>query len=155
MAFEIERKFLVKNSAWKELCDKGTPIKQGYLNSHKERTVRVRIKGDKGFLTIKGIARNITRHEFEYEIPCSDAVSMLKICEMSIIDKTRYEVKQGDITWEIDVFYGDNEGLIIAEVELKSENQQFEKPKWLGQEVSGNVSYYNANLISNPYKNWK
>ena len=154
MGKEIERKFLVKGDFPKE---NGVRIIQGYLSSVPERTVRVRVKGDKGYLTVKGIgnASGASRFEWEIEIPKEDALNLLKICEPGVIDKTRYHVKVGNHTFEIDEFYGDNEGLVIAEVELKDENEEFEKPEWLGEEVTGDVRYYNSMLMKNPYKNWR
>ncbi len=153
MVKEIERKFLVKGEFPK---DNGIRIIQGYLSSVPERTVRVRVKGEKGYLTVKGIGNDtgVSRFEWEIEISKKDALDLLKICEPGIIDKTRYHVKVGNHTFEIDEFYGDNEGLVIAEVELKDENEKFEKPEWLGEEVTGDVRYYNSMLMKNPYKNW-
>ncbi len=154
MSKEIERKFLVKGDFPRE---NGVRIIQGYLSSVPERTVRVRVKGDKGYLTIKGIGNEsgASRFEWEIEIPKEDALNLLKICEPGVIDKTRYHVKVGNHTFEVDEFYGDNEGLVIAEVELKDENEEFEKPEWLGEEVTGDVKYYNSMLMKNPYKNWR
>ncbi len=156
MAQEIERKFLVKGD-FKSQVSKATKIVQGYLSSTPERAVRVRIKGDKGFLTIKGIGNDsgTSRYEWEREISVEDATDLLKICEPGAIDKTRYIVKAGNHTFEVDEFYGDNNGLTVAEVELKSEDEQFEKPDWLGEEVTGDVKYYNSMLMKNPYKNWE
>jgi len=155
MAQEIERKFLV-NGEFKNLATKQTRITQGYLSSVPERTVRVRIKGDKGFITIKGIgnASGASRYEWEKEIPVSEAEELLEICEPGVIDKTRYLVKNGDHIFEVDEFYGDNEGLIVAELELKSEDETFSKPEWLGKEVTGDTRYFNSMLMKNPYKNW-
>ncbi len=155
MAQEVERKFLVKGD-FKSYAFKETRITQGYLSSVPERTVRVRIKGDKGFITIKGIGgeSGASRFEWEKEIPANEVRDLLKICEPGVIDKTRYLVKQGKHTFEVDEFYGDNEGLIVAEVELASEDEQFEKPDWLGEEVTGDERYYNSMLMKNPYKNW-
>ena len=155
MAQEIERKFLVEGD-FKGLATKSTRITQGYLSSVPERTVRVRIKGDKGFITIKGIGSDsgASRYEWEKEIPVSEVEDLLKICEPGVIDKTRYLVASGEHTFEVDEFYGDNEGLVVAEVELASENEVFEKPSFLGQEVTGDVKYYNSMLMKNPYKNW-
>ena len=152
---EIERKFLVTNE-FKSLATKSSRITQGYLSSAQERTVRVRIKGDKGFITIKGISNNsgTSRFEWEKEIPVAEVEELLKICEPGVIDKTRYLVPAGKHTFEIDEFYGDNEGLTIAEVELASENETFEKPAFLGDEVTGDVKYYNSMLMKNPYKKW-
>ncbi len=155
MAQEIERKFLVKGD-FKSKAKKQTRITQGYLSSVPERTVRVRIKGDQGFITIKGIgnASGASRYEWEKEIPVSEVEELLKICEAGVIDKTRFLVDAGDHTYEVDEFYGDNQGLIVAEVELGAEDENFEKPEWLGEEVTGDVKYFNAMLMKNPYKNW-
>ena len=152
---EIERKFLVVGE-FKSLATKSTRITQGYLSSVPERTVRVRIKGDKGFITIKGIGSDsgASRYEWEKEIPVSEVEELLKICEPGVIDKTRFLVSAGKHTFEVDEFYGDNEGLIVAEVELASESETFEKPVFLGQEVTGDVKYYNSMLMKNPYKRW-
>lgn len=156
MAQEIERKFLV-NGDFKSDAFKATIITQGYLSSVPERTVRVRVKGDKGFITIKGIgnASGASRFEWEKEIPVEDVKALLEICEPGVIDKTRYLVKAGEHTYEVDEFYGDNEGLTVAEVELSDENEAFDKPSWLGEEVTGDAKYYNSMLMKNPYKNWK
>lgn len=153
---EIERKFLVKDDSFKMEAFAKNHIAQGYLNSHPERTVRVRIKGKKGFLTIKGASNDVglSRFEWEKEIPEAEAKALLILCEKGIIDKTRFEVKQGHHVFEVDEFYGDNEGLIVAEIELKSETEAFEKPDWLGTEVTGDIRYYNAYLSNNPFKNW-
>jgi adenylate cyclase len=152
---EIERKFLVAGE-FKNVATKSTRITQGYLSSVPERTVRVRIKGDKGFITIKGIGgeSGASRYEWEKEIPVAEVEELLKICEPGVIDKTRYLVPAGNHTFEVDEFYGDNEGLVVAEVELASENETFEQPAFLGQEVTGDVKYYNSMLMKNPYKNW-
>lgn len=156
MAQEIERKFLVKGDFKPEVF-KQTRITQGYLSSVPERTVRVRVKGEKGFITIKGIGNEsgASRFEWEKEIPVEEVRELLKICEPGVIDKTRYLVKNGDYTFEVDEFYGDNDGLTVAEIELPDENAAFEKPAWLGEEVTGDVRYYNSMLMKNPYKNWK
>ena len=156
MAQEIERKFLVAGP-YKPLAVKSTRITQGYLNSVPERTVRVRVKGDKGFITVKGIGNKsgASRCEWEKEIPVEDVRSLLELCEPGVIDKTRYLVKAGPHTFEVDEFYGENEGLTLAEIELGSENEAFEKPSWLGAEVTGDTRYYNSMLMKNPYKNWK
>ena len=156
MAQEIERKFLVKGD-FKPEVSKETRIVQGYLSSVPERTVRVRLKGGKGFLTIKGIgsASGASRYEWEKEIATNEAEELLAICEAGVIDKTRFLVKSGKHTFEVDEFYGENEGLVVAEVELSAEDEQFIKPAWLGEEVTGNVNYYNSMLMKNPYKNWK
>ncbi|MBQ8869956.1 MAG: CYTH domain-containing protein [Alphaproteobacteria bacterium] len=155
MAKEIERKFLVTGDAWRTLA-KGTHYRQGYLNSIKERTVRIRTIDDKAYLTVKGPTVGVTRMEFEYEIPYNDCVEMLKnLAEQPIIEKARYKVPYNGLVWEIDEFFGVNEGLIVAEVELQSEDQVFEKPQWIGQEVSGDPRYFNSNLVNNPYTTWK
>ncbi len=155
MSNEIERKFLVKGD-FKPFVSKQTRIVQGYLSSVPERTVRVRVKGDKGFLTVKGIGSEsgATRYEWEKEIPVEEARELMKICEPGVIDKIRYLVKVGNHTFEVDEFFGDNQGLIIAEVELTSEDEAFEKPDWLGMEVTGYTKYYNSMLIKNPYRRW-
>ena len=154
MGKEIERKFLVKGDAWKSLA-KATRYRQGYLNSVKERTVRVRTVGDKGFLTVKGITTGASRAEYEYPIPASDAEALLNdLCEKPLIEKNRYKIKDGNLTWEVDEFFGENQGLIVAEVELESESQSFEKPGWVGEEVTGDPRYFNANLIKHPYTKW-
>lgn len=155
MATEIERKFLLKNDNWKLLVSKSIEIKQGYLNSNSNRTVRVRITNEKAYLTIKSKSENISRAEFEYEIPKSEALELIDLCEKPIISKTRNIVNNNNHTWEIDEFDGDNKGLILAEIELESENQQFLKPDWIGKEVSSDNKYYNSNLIKNPFKNWE
>ena len=155
MAQEIERKFLVAGD-FKAFAKKATRITQGYLSSVPERTVRVRVKGEKGFITIKGIgsASGASRFEWEKEILASEVMDLLQICEPGVIDKTRYLVEVGEHTYEVDEFYGDNEGLTVAEVELSSEDEAFVKPEWLGEEVTGDVKYYNSMLMKNPYKNW-
>lgn len=154
MALEIERKFLLANDEWRKVTISETVIKQGYLSSNKERVVRIRLKGDKSYLTIKGKNVNTVRLEFEYEIPYPDGVELLQLCERPIIEKTRYEAVYAGNTWEIDEFKGDNDGLIVAEIELEAEDQVFNKPSWIGEEVSSDVRYYNANLIKQPYKSW-
>ena len=153
---EIERKFLVKNDSFKKEAFAKNHIAQGYLSSVPERTVRVRIKGEKGFLTIKGASNDsgLSRFEWEKEIPVSEAKSLLLLCEKGVIDKIRFEIKKGNHVFEVDEFYNDNEGLIVAEIELDSENDTFEKPDWLGKEVTGDIRYYNAYLSKNPFKNW-
>jgi len=155
MAQEIERKFLVKGD-FKSLATKSTRITQGYLSSVPERTVRVRVKGDKGFITIKGIGSQsgASRFEWEKEIPVDEVNELLKICEPGVIDKTRFLVPVGKHTFEVDEFYGENEGLTLAEVELGSEDEVFEMPAWVGQEVTGDARYYNSMLMKNPYKGW-
>ena len=153
---EIERKFLVTSDAFKKEAFAQNRIAQGYLSSVPERTVRVRIKGDKGFLTIKGASNEtgLSRFEWEKEIPVDEATALLELCEKGIVDKTRFEVKIGNHIFEVDEFYGENKGLIIAEVELKSETETFEKPVWLGKEVTNDIRYYNSYLNKNPFTNW-
>ncbi|MGA1225775.1 MAG: CYTH domain-containing protein [Tamlana sp.] len=153
---EIERKFLVKSDAFKNKAFKKTRITQGFLNTHKERTVRVRLKNDKGFITVKGISTSngLSRFEWEKEITKDEAQSLLKLCEPTIIDKIRYEIEVRNHTFEVDTFLGENEGLTIAEVELKSEDEIFETPDWLGKEVTGDIKYYNSQLSKQPYKSW-
>jgi len=156
MGKEIEKKFLV-NSDVKSFADFATRIVQGYLSSVPERTVRVRIKGNQGFLTIKGIGNQsgATRFEWEIEISVQEAKELLQICEPGVIDKTRYKILVGAHTFEVDEFYGDNEGLVLAEVELSAEDEEFEKPFWLGKEVTGDPRYYNSMLMKTPFKSWK
>jgi adenylate cyclase len=154
MGKEIERKFLVRGNSWRDLA-KGTAYRQGYLNSAKERTVRIRTIDAKAFLTVKGLTVGATRSEYEYEIPLSDCNAMLDtLAEKPIIDKKRYKVPFDGLTWEIDEFFGDNAGLIVAELELESESQVFNKPEWVGKEVTGDPRYFNSNLINNPYNRW-
>ncbi len=152
MAKEIERKFLVKDDTWRNA--NGTTYRQGYLSSVKERTVRVRTLKNKGYLTIKGIAVGAARMEFEYEIPRKDADTLLNICEQPLIEKKRYRLEHDGFVWEVDEFIGNNQGLIIAEVELESEDQEFSIPDWVGEEVTGDPRYFNSNLIKNPYTKW-
>ena len=153
---EIERKFLVTNRDFISESSENFRIVQGYLNSNPERTVRVRIKGDKGFLTIKGKGNDsgMSRFEWEKEIAIDEAQSLLKLCESGVIEKTRYEVMSGKHTIEIDVFHGENDGLVMAEIELEDENESILKPNWLGEEVTNDQRYYNAYLSQNPFKNW-
>lgn len=155
MANEIERKFLVTGD-FKPFVKKQTRIVQGYLSSVPERTVRVRIKGEKGFLTVKGIgnASGASRYEWEKEIPLNETEELLKICEPGVIDKIRYNVSAGPHTFEVDEFHGENRGLIVAEIELASENEAFEKPSWLGAEVTGDTRYYNSMLMKTPFTTW-
>ncbi len=155
MANEIERKFLV-NDDFRHFSTAETRIVQGYLSSVPERTVRIRIKGDKGFITIKGIGNEsgATRYEWEREIPVSDAKELLSLCEPGVIDKTRFFVKHGEHTFEVDEFYGENEGLTVAEIELDSEDEEFDRPVWLGAEVTGDKKYYNSMLMKNPFNTW-
>ncbi len=153
---EIERKFLVTSEEFKTEAFKSSVIKQGYLNSHPERTIRIRIQDKKAFLTIKGKSSEsgLTRFEWEKEIPLEEALELLKLCEPGTIEKVRYLVKSKEFTFEVDEFSGNNQGLIVAEIELHSEEDIFEKPSWLGEEVTGNNQYYNSQLCINPYKNW-
>lgn len=153
---EIERKFLVTSDQFKAEAFKKNQIAQGYLNSDPERTVRIRIKGESGFLTIKGQSNETgtTRFEWETEIALAEAKPLLSLCEKGLINKIRYEVEVGNHVFEVDEFSGDNEGLIVAEIELKDENEQFEKPDWLGVEVTNNEKYYNAYLSKNPFNKW-
>ena len=156
MAQEIERKFLVKDSRFKELAFSSSRIAQGYICSSRGRTVRVRIRDEKGYLTIKGPAgeNGLSRYEWEKEIPLDEAQELMKLCEPGIIDKTRYLVQSGSHVLEVDEFYGENEGLIVAEVELSSENESFEKPDFIGEEVTGIAKYYNSFLMKFPYTKW-
>ena len=153
MGKEIERKYLVTGAQWKEGAT-GTLYRQGYLNSQKERVVRARTMGDKAALTVKGITVGATRLEFEYEIPLEDCQKLLELCEQPLIEKTRYKISFGGLIWEVDEFHGVNEGLTVAECELESEDQQIEKPTWVGAEVTADPRYYNSNLIANPFSTW-
>ncbi len=155
MAIEVERKFLVKNDAWRDQVESEVHIMQGYLANNAGLTVRVRVKGDEAFLTVKGATEGISRAEFEYPIPVADAESML--AELAIsppVDKVRYRIPVGDHVWELDVFAGENAGLVMAEVELGAEDEAFEMPAWAGEEVSADPRYYNVNLARNPYRRW-
>jgi adenylate cyclase len=156
MSLEIERKFLVKNEDFKKEFYQKKQLKQGYLNSDKNRTVRVRISDDHAFLTIKGKSNSsgTTRFEWEKEIDLGEAEQLLFLCELSIIDKTRFYIKSENHIFEVDEFYGDNQGLIIAEIELNSENELFKKPLWLGEEVTGDKRYYNSSLSKKSFKQW-
>jgi len=156
MSLEIERKFLVKNLDFKTESFEKKYIKQGYLNADKNKTVRIRIADEKGFITIKGKSNKAgtTRFEWEKEMPFSEAEELLLLCEPSIIEKHRYLIKKGTHTFEVDVFLGDNLGLLVAEIELNSENETFEKPTWLGDEVTGELQYYNSSISKLPFKNW-
>ncbi|TRZ66729.1 MAG: CYTH domain-containing protein [Rhodocyclaceae bacterium] len=154
MGKEIERKYLVDLAAWKPQGP-GTHFKQGYLNTQKERVVRVRIEGAQAKLTIKGVNVGVTRAEFEYLIPVDDAAILLdNLCEQPLIDKHRHKEVHGGKTWEIDIFHGENDGLVVAEIELASEDEKFEVPAWVAREVSSDSRYYNSNLLKNPYKSW-
>ena len=155
MGKEIERKFIVEGNEYKELS-KAVLYRQGYLCSDMKRTVRVRVCGNKGYITVKGKSRGSTRPEYEYEIPADDANEMLEnLCEKPIIEKFRYKYSFEGFIWEIDEFLGENQGLVIAEIELPDENTKFSKPVWIGKEVTGMPEYYNSSLVQNPYKNWK
>lgn len=154
MGIEIERKFLIKSDSWRYEA-RGLRYLQGYLSRDKERTIRVRTIGDKGFLTIKGISRGLVRTEYEYEIPYDDAREMLReLCEEPLIDKQRYRISYRDLIWEVDEFSGENQGLIFAEVELDDENQSLLKPPWIGKEVTGDPRYFNSNLVKHPFSKW-
>ena len=153
MALEIERKFLVKENDWRN--GQGTMYRQGYLNSDENRNVRVRVINDRGYLTVKGISQGATRVEYEYEIPKAEAEAMLDdLCEKPLIIKKRYKTEYKGFVWEVDEFLGENQGLIIAELELESENQVFIKPEWIGKEVTGDPKYFNSNLIHRPFSKW-
>lgn len=156
MAQEIERKFLVKDDSFKELAFSFSRIAQGYICSTRGKTVRVRIRDDKGFLTIKGPAgeNGLSRYEWEKELPLAEAQELMKLCEPGMIDKVRYLVQCGKHVYEVDEFYGDNEGLVVAEIELSSEDEYFEKPDFIGEEVTGIVKYYNSFLMKFPYSKW-
>lgn len=154
---EIERKFLVISQVFKTQATSQKRIVQGFLNTNPDRTVRVRIKGNQGFLTVKGTSSEsgTSRFEWETEITITEAEALLKLCEKGVIDKIRYEIPFKNHIFEVDEFFGANEGLIIAEVELNSEDEHFEKPDWLGEEVTGDIKYYNSQLSKHPYNTWK
>jgi adenylate cyclase len=154
MGTEIERKFLVDGDGWKAGAQ-GRRLRQGYLSFDPDRTVRVRIASDRAWLNVKGRTKGIRRLEFEYEIPVADAVQLLDLSLAAVIDKTRYEVRHGERTWEVDEFHGENEGLVVAELELRDEQDEFERPSWLGAEVSGDPRYYNACLARHPFREWE
>lgn len=154
MAIEIERKFLVKGDAWRSLAV-GVLYRQGYISRGNGRTVRVRQAGDRAYLTIKGRAIGLSRSEFEYEIPVDDAEIMLTtLCDQPLIEKKRYRIKIGDLIWEVDEFLGENQGLVLAEVELEQAEQTITLPDWIGAEVSGDPRYYNSNLVTHPFTRW-
>ena len=153
MATEIERKFLVTGDAWKQ--GSGVHYSQAYLSRDKDRTVRVRIAGDRAFITVKGATKGASRAEFEYEIPVADAEQMLRIALNPIIQKIRREIEHEGSRWEVDEFLADNAGLVVAEIELESEDQAFSRPPWLGREVTHDPRYFNANLASHPYSEWR
>ncbi|MDP8235129.1 MAG: CYTH domain-containing protein [Candidatus Erginobacter occultus] len=152
MSTEIERKFLVDGKPWGESV--GTHFSQGYLNRDKERTVRVRICGDRAFLTVKGLTTGATRSEFEYEIPVPDARELLKLADGPVVEKRRHLITHNNATWEVDEFLGENAGLVVAEIELESEDDPFARPPWLGREVTGDPRYFNSNLAAHPYAAW-
>ena len=155
MATEIERKFLVKNELWRQQVVSETTIKQGYLCRQENATVRVRVAGDSAWINIKSATQGISRLEYEYPIPVADAEGLLeRVAEQPFIDKTRYQVKQGGHLWDLDVFRGRNQGLVVAELELAAEDESFEVPPWAGEEVSDDPRYYNANLVKQPYCDW-
>lgn len=156
MAQEIERKFLVKDDSFKKMATSSSRIKQGYICSMRGRTVRVRIRDEKGYLTIKGPSdeAGMSRYEWEKEIPLNEAEELMKLCEPGQIDKTRYLVNWGSHVFEVDVFYGENEGLVMAEVELESEGEAYDRPPFLGEEVTGDVRYFNSFLMKRPFTKW-
>lgn len=155
MATEIERKFLVLNDDWRSQVKRQSPMRQGYLVGSEKASVRVRVAGDKAYLNIKSATLNVTRKEYEIPLPLNDADELLDtLCEHPLIEKTRYYIPTGDHTWEVDVFEGDNAGLIVAEIELRDEQEGFDRPAWLGQEVSDDTRYYNVCLVKHPYKDW-
>lgn len=152
MAIEIERKFLVINDAWREAP--AVYFAQGYLSTEKSRTVRVRVAGDGAFLTIKGETQGCSRQEFEYPIPLADGKVLLAMCEQPLIEKYRRKIPFGDFVWEVDEFLGANAGLVVAEIELPSEDTHFPKPDWAGEDVTSDARYYNANLVKHPWSHW-
>lgn len=155
MGVEIERKFLVDGDAWRTLGD-STLLRQGYLSVDATRTVRVRIDGERAFLTIKGASVGASRGEWEYPIPVLDAAELLDtLCQQPLVEKVRHRIASGAHTWEVDEFLGANAGLVVAEIELGSEDETFEKPDWIGREVTGDTRYFNSQLISHPYSQWK
>jgi CYTH domain-containing protein len=155
MGIEIERKFLLKGDGWRGL-GQPTLMRQGYLAADPVRTVRVRIEGERAVLTIKGKSTGASRGEWEYEIPVADAAELLDgLCEQPLVEKTRHRIEHAGHTWEVDEFEGENAGLVVAEIELGSEDEAFEKPDWIGQEVTGEKRYYNSSLIRLPYAKWK
>jgi adenylate cyclase len=152
MAVEIERKFLVTGDAWRQAT--GVRFSQGYLNRDKARTVRVRLAADKAFLTIKGVTHGASRAEFEYQIPLADGAQLLALCEGPLIEKVRRVVPHDGHTWEVDEFLGENSGLVVAEIELRSEDQAFSRPPWLGEEVTHDARYFNSSLATHPFSRW-
>lgn len=155
MATEIERKFLLLNDSWRRDADAGISMRQGYLVGAKRASVRVRVSGERAHLNIKSATLGVERQEYEYGIPLADAEELLDtLCERPLIEKTRYHVRHGKHTWEIDVFSGDNASLVVAEIELDSADENFARPDWLGEEVSHDKRYYNVCLVTHPYKDW-
>ena len=155
MGVEIERKFLVINDSWREAASPGMRYRQGYLSTDPSNSVRVRVYGDRAWLNIKSAAVGITRREYEYEIPSADAHAILEeLCVKPLIEKTRFIVEHDGLAWEIDVFEGDNSGLVVAELELGSTGDQFTLPAWAGEDVSGDIRYYNQRLVEHPYSGW-
>lgn len=153
MGREIERKFLVRGSDWKRGASV-TAMRQGYLSTDPERVVRVRVEGEKAALTIKGKSAGAVRGEWEYDIPTRDAEELLALCQRPLIEKSRYRIEYAGMLWEVDEFAGDNAGLVVAEIELHAEDQAFDKPQWVGEEVTHDARYYNSNLLKHPYKDW-
>lgn len=155
MSLEIERKFLVDGD-FRPYAIKQEHIMQGYLSSHPERSVRIRIKNNKAYITIKGVTNDsgLSRYEWEKEIPVSEAMDLIKLCEPGVIDKTRYYIPNGNLLFEVDEFHGENQGLIMAEIELETETQDYLRPEWLGKEVTGDTRYYNSSLTKKPYTKW-
>lgn len=155
MAIEIERKFLVVDDGWREKADSGMRMRQGYLQGDGTASVRVRQQGERAYLNIKSLTLGVRRLEYEYEIPVEDAHELLEyLCAKPLVEKTRFRLPFAGHEWEVDVFEGDNAGLVVAEIELGGEDEQFERPSWLGEEVSHDIRYYNVNLVKHPYKDW-
>jgi adenylate cyclase len=155
MGLEIERKFLLRNDDWRAEADTGTRMRQGYFAAPQRASIRVRVEGDSANINIKSAELGIRRLEFEYPLPLAEAEEMLdSLCEKPLVEKTRYHVRHAGVDWEVDVFEGDNAGLVVAEVELPSEEARFEKPEWLGDEVSDDPRYYNVSLVTHPYCDW-
>lgn len=155
MAIEIEHKYLVKHDLWKEIVpEKSAVVKQAYLHSDISKTIRVRVMDDKGFITIKGKTTGASRSEFEYEIPHEDAISLIKELSDKVIEKTRHYINHGEHLWEVDVFEGDNAGLIVAEIELSSEQEKYSLPDWINENVTHDKRYANSNLLNVPFKEW-
>ena len=153
MALEIERKFLVTGDEWRKAD--GVVLRQGYLSTHPERTVRVRIEGERATLSVKGFTRGATRSEYEYDIPPEEAGELLRLCEPPLIEKLRRRLEYNGLIWEVDEFLGDNQGLVVAELELEREDRPFTKPPWVGEEVTHDPRFYNANLVANPFTKWQ